>query len=123
MKAVLSILFGATFLVATAWALGTMVLRKLGVTFYRVEERLFGFVVGAACLSAIVFALSTVKLASKGVFLALGLAIIGYALYSGAHRPNGDEFPRLSAMWKWIFALVFSVFTVVYFFNAMAPEM
>jgi hypothetical protein len=123
MKAVLSILFGATFLVATAWALGTIVLRKLGVTLYRVEERLFGFVVGAACLSAIVFALSTIKLASKGVFLALGLAIIGYALYSGAHRPNGDEFPRLSAMWKWIFALVFSVFTVVYFFNAMAPEM
>ncbi len=122
MKAVLYILFGSSFLVATAWALGTILLRRLGVSLYRVEERLLGFMVGSACLSGIVFALSTVKLASKGVFLALGIVTIGYALYSGAHRPKGGEFPALPAMWKWVFGVVFSLFTVLYFFNAMAPE-
>ena len=122
MKAVPYILFGAAFFIATSWALGTILLRKLGAALYRTEERLLGFVVGSGCLSGIVFALSTVKLASKGVFLALGVAAIGYAVYSGAHRPRGNEFPKLAARWKWIFAAGFAAFTILYFFNAMAPE-
>jgi hypothetical protein len=122
MRAVLSILFGASLTIATAWALGAIVLRKLSVALYRVEERLFSFMVGSACLSAIVFALATAHLARRGVFLALGILIIGYAVYSGAHRRKGNEFPPLPRLWKWVFAAVFSVFTVLYFFNALAPE-
>jgi hypothetical protein len=37
MRVVLSILFGASLTVATAWALGAIVLRKLALTLYRVE--------------------------------------------------------------------------------------
>jgi hypothetical protein len=122
MWAVLNVLFGASFAVATAWALGAILLRKLSLSLYRIEERLFSFVVGSACLSALVFVLATVKLVRKGVFLTLGLLIIGYALYSGAHRSCGKEFPRLSPAWRWLFLASFGAFTVLYFFNALAPE-
>jgi len=117
-----AILFGVTFFIATSWALGAILLRKLAVTLYRVEERLLGFVVGSACLSAIVFALAAMKLVHKGIFLAVGAAAIGYAIYSGAYRPQGKDFPKLAAAWKWLFGAVFAAFTVLYFFNAMAPE-
>ena len=119
---VLAILFGWLFTVATAWALGTLLLRKLSLVFYRWEERLFAFLVGAALLSAIVFALCAAQLAWKSLFLVLGLAIIFLALRSGAHRPRGDLFPPLPALWRRIFLVVFSAFTVLYFINALEPE-
>jgi hypothetical protein len=122
MLTVLAVLFGATLTVATAWCLGTILLRKLSLSLYRVEERLFAFMLGSACLSAIMFALATLKLVRRGVLLALAILVIGYAFYSGAHRPKGPEFPALPQRWKWIFTAVFSVFTVLYFFNALAPE-
>ena len=119
---VLAILFGWLFTVATAWALGTLLLRKLSLVFYRFEEDLFAFLVGAALLSTIVFALCASHLAWKAIFLVLGLAIIAYALRSGAHRPSGDSFPPLPQLWRWIFLAVFGAFTFLYFFNALAPE-
>jgi dolichyl-phosphate-mannose-protein mannosyltransferase len=117
-----AILFGVTFFIATSWALGAILLRKLAVTLYRVEERLLGFMVGSACLSALVFALAAMKLVHKGILLSVGAAAIGYAIYSGAYRPQGKDFPKLAAAWKWLFGTVFTAFTVLYFFNAMAPE-
>src|SRR5258706_476515 len=69
------------------------------------------------------FPLSTVKLARKGIFLALGAVAIGYALFLGAHRSKSSKFPALPQIWKWIFAVTFSGFTLLYFFNALAPEM
>jgi len=82
MRIVLAILFGSALTVATAWALGAILIRKLSLVFYRAEEWLFSFLVGSACLSGVVFALASVKLARKGVFLALGALSIGYALYA-----------------------------------------
>lgn len=122
MRAVLAILFGASLTVATAWCIGTIVLRKLSLALYRVEERLFAFLLGSACLSAIMFALAALKLVHKGVLLGLAILAIGYAVYSGAHRPIVPEFPALPRRWKWVFAAAFSFFTVLYFFNALAPE-
>jgi hypothetical protein len=122
MRTVLAVLFGATLTLATAWCLGTIVLRKLSLALYRVEERLFAFMLGSACLSAIMFALAALKVVRRGVLLALAILVIGYACYSGAHRPKGPEFPALPRRWKWVFAAVFSFFTVLYFFNALAPE-
>ncbi len=122
MRAVVAALFGASLTIATAWALGAILLRKLSVALYRAEERLFSFMLGSACLSAIMFALAALKLARRGVFLVLGLLVVGYAFYSGAHRSEGSHFPPLPRLWKWVFAAVFSMFTVLYFFNALAPE-
>jgi hypothetical protein len=123
MRFVLSILLGTGLTVATAWALGAILIRKLSLVFYRSEEWLFSFLIGSACLSGIVFALATVGLARKGVFLALGLLAIGYAAFLGAHRSRASRFPALPRIWKWIFVAAFSGFTVLYFFNALAPEM
>ncbi len=122
MRTVLAVLFGAALTVATAWCLGTIVLRRLSLALYRVEERLFAFMLGSACLSAIMFALAALKLVRRGVLLALAILAISYAFYSGAQRPKGHEFPALQRRWKWVFIAVFSFFTVLYFFNALAPE-
>lgn len=122
MRAVLGILFGVAFTTATAWALGAVLLRRLSVVLYRVEERLFAFLLGSACLSAIMFVLAALHLVHKGVLLAIGILAIGYAFYSGAHRLKGNEFPPLPRLWKWVFSAIFAVFTVLYFSNALAPE-
>lgn len=122
MRAVLGILFGAGFTVATAWALGAILLRRLSLTLYKAEERLFAFLVGSACLSGIVFLLASLKLVRKGVLLPIGILAIGYALFSGAHRASGREFLPIPRLWKLVFALAFGFFTVLYFFNALAPE-
>jgi hypothetical protein len=119
---VLAILFGWLFTVATAWALGTLLLRKLSLVFYFWEERLFAFLVGAALLSAIVFVLCAAHLAWKPLFLVLGLAIIFYAVRMGAHHPRGEAFAALPWRWRWVFLAVFSAFTVLYFINALEPE-
>lgn len=119
---VLSILFGWLFTVATAWALGTLLLRKLSLIFYGWEERLLAFLAGSAVLSAIVFVLCAARLAWKALFLLLGLAIIGYAIRYGAHRFRGNPFPPLSRLLRWAFLVPFAAFTYVYFFNALAPE-
>ncbi len=122
MRTVISILFGTGLTVTTAWALGAILIRKLSLVFYRMEEALFSFLIGSACLSAIVFALATVGLVRKGVLLALGVLAIGYALFLGAHRSRASKFGPVPQIWKWIFAVTFSGFTVLYFLNAMAPE-
>ena len=119
---VLAILFGWLFTVATAWALGTLLLRRLSLVFYRWEEPLFAFLIGAALLSAIVFVLCAAHFAWKALFLVLGLAIILYALRSGAHKPRGDSFAPLPQPWRWVFLVIFTAFTVIYFINALEPE-
>lgn len=122
MRAVLAILFGASLTIATAWSIGAIVLRKLSLSLYRMEERLFAFMLGSACLSAIMFALAALKLVHKGVLLALAVLAIGYACYSGAYRAKGSALPALPGRWRLVFVVAFSLFTVLYFFNALAPE-
>jgi F5/8 type C domain-containing protein/dolichyl-phosphate-mannose-protein mannosyltransferase len=116
------LLFGALFTVTTAWALGALVIRKLSLTLYRVEERVLAFALGSACLSAIIFLLCSAKLAHRGVFLAVGLAIIGYTVHSGVHRSMSKPLPQLSRPWRWVFVSIFGAFALFYLTNAMAPE-
>ncbi len=119
---VVPILFGALFTIATAWSLGMLLLRNLAPSFDAWERRLLAFVAGSACLSEIMFALSAARLVHRGVLLALGLAIIGYAAYSGALRSPGKTFAPLAPLWRWIFVAAFAAFTWYGFFNALAPE-
>ena len=123
MTSAISVLFGALLAVATCLALGTILLRALSLPFYRSEERFLAFVLGSACLSALVFLLAATHLAYKGVFLVVGGAAIVSALMLGAHHPKGENFSPLPPLWKWAFGAVFGAFTILYFFNAMAPEM
>jgi hypothetical protein len=119
---VIPVLFGALFTIATAWSLGMLFCRKLKLVFSAWEERLLGFILGSACLSAIMFVLAATRLVRRGILLVLGIAIIGYAVYSSALRLSGKLYPPLSELWRWVFGVGFAVFTYVGFFNALAPE-
>ncbi|HMD49290.1 MAG TPA: discoidin domain-containing protein, partial [Bryobacteraceae bacterium] len=108
--------------VAAAWAMGAILLRGFAGIFYKWEARLFAFIAGSACLSAVVFLLCIFKFARPGVFLAIGLASIGYALFSKADRVHGKNFTPLPTLGRWLFAAVFAAFSVYYLLNAMSPE-
>ena len=116
------ILFGAVFTVAVAAALGKMLLRGLRLRFYREEEHLLAFLAGAPLLSLLVFTACALGVARKGVFLALGAAILALAFRTGAHRPLGERLPALPRLSKRVFLSVFAVYFVLCFSNAMAPE-
>lgn len=122
MRHLIPVLFGGLFTVATAWSLGLLLFRKLSLDLHEWEERLLAFVAGSACLSAGMFVLSATRLVHRGILLALGLAVIGYAIYSGAFRANGKTFPPLANAWRWVFGILFSIFTYIGFLNALAPE-
>jgi hypothetical protein len=119
---VVPILFGALFTAATAWSLGMLLFRRLALVFHAWEERLLAYIVGSACLSGIMFVLCATRLARRGPLLFLGLAIIGYAVYSGALRSSGKRFPPLPKLWLWVFVAAFAAFSYLGFFNALAPE-
>ncbi len=124
MPAPVSILLAAAFTVGACVAAGKLLLRALGLPFARAEGHLFAFVTGAACWSGLVFALAALHLARRNVFLAAGVLVILAALRWGripalALDPAGR---RLPLAWKEFFGMVFGAFTVLYFFNALAPE-
>jgi len=126
MPAPFYILFGAVFTVAVSLALGLLLLRGLGARLYRFEERILGFVIGSSCLSAIVFLLSALHLARKGVFLATGLSLIALALWRRCHRSYDqcppDQLDPVPRLWRWLFWAPYTVFGVFYLVHAMAPE-
>jgi hypothetical protein len=119
---VIPILLAALFTITTAWSLGMILFRALSIHFHRWEGRLLAFLVGSACLSAIMFALCAARLVYRGVLLALGGAIIAYAAFSGAFQTSGKPGAPLPRLWRWLFAASFAAFTYIAFFNALAPE-
>jgi hypothetical protein len=115
------ILFGAGFTIATCFALGSLMIRGLRLAFPREEERFFSFLTGAACLSLIVFLLAAAGLVQKGVFLALGIAAIALSRKLARPAPDSTQ-PQAAMFWRILFYCVFGSFSVIYFVNAMAPE-
>jgi hypothetical protein len=106
----LSIFFGAAFTLATAYALGLLLMRRMALP----PEIVLG--VGAAVESLLVFLLLLANLAHWGVFLAMGAAAAfaawrrhGAALKERVHMPR--------ALW-----IVFAAYGLWYFVNALAPE-
>ena len=104
----LAILFGALFTVAVATALGTLFLGR------DPAELAARFVTGAAILSFTVFWLCAFHLAYPIVFL-----IVGAAALVAAGRPTR---PRFGIRINYFLLLVIIAFLLMYFFNAMAPE-
>ena len=117
------ILFGALLTVGVCLALGNLLLRTLGLCFRRQEEPLFALAAGAACLSQLVFLAATLGVARKGVFQTFGLLVIAAALWRAWFRPSGVPLAPLSGYWKRLVFALAAPFAVLYFFNAMAPEM
>ncbi len=104
----LAILFGASFTAAVAMALGTLLLGR------DPRDWPARFVTGAALLSLTVFCLCALHLAYPAVFLAIGAAALAAAGRPVWSRPEWPKSRLLLA--------AFGVFLVLYFFNAMAPE-
>src|SRR5438876_12428978 len=102
------ILFGGLITIATAWFLGTLLLRKISTTLGEIEAQLLAFATGSACLSVIVFALCASGLGRKGVFLGAGLLIDLFAVASRRQQPRA-----------WIVGLVAVVCAV----SPAAPEL
>jgi hypothetical protein len=120
LQRVLSILFGAGFTVAVAWAAGSLLLRRLRLELDPLEALLFSFLSGAACLSVAVFALCVVHQARPAVFLMGGIALLGGALRrrpGAGKRLGGVPFP-----WLALLLLTLTPFLFAYFMTALAPE-
>jgi dolichyl-phosphate-mannose-protein mannosyltransferase len=137
----LGILFGASFTVAVCIAAGGILLRDVA------RDWAVRFVVGAAIMSGVVFGLSAMRLVYPGAFLAAGVIALAWSSrYRPARRPlphgrgsvtrckNAGVFLS-RARQRAVLALfqhpaklpraataAFLVFFILYFFNAMAPE-
>ena len=107
----LSTLFGAAFTIATANALGALLMRR------RPAPPEILFALGAAAESVLVFFLILLHLAHWGAFLALGgAAILAAWFFSGT--PTAPEPMRIPPA-GWV---VFGAYGVWYLVNALAPE-
>lgn len=117
------ILYGALLTVATSLALGHLLLRALGLRLRRQEQPLVALAAGAACLSQLVFVAATLGLARKGVFQTAGLLLVALALWRRWFATHDESLPPLPVFWKRLGLALAFPFLVLYFFNAMAPEM
>ncbi|MCU1238440.1 MAG: hypothetical protein JWP63_6407, partial [Candidatus Solibacter sp.] len=107
---ILSIFFGAAFTLATAYALGLILMRNKPVP----PEIVLG--VGAAAESLFVFLILLANAAHWAVFLAMGAAAITLAWRYGAAKVSEPvRIPR--PVW-----IVFAAYGIWYFVNALAPE-
>jgi F5/8 type C domain len=122
MRDVMHILFGAVFTVAVSTAMGTLLLRRLGLDLYRFEAALFAFVAGSGLLSLVIALLCMVHQARRGVFLLGGMAVIAWALWRERGSPRRSALPPAPAGWPVLFCVLFAAFFICYFFNALAPE-
>jgi len=117
MVQVAAILFGALFTVATATALGTLLLGKA------CGDGPLRFVAGAGALSFLVFLLAAGGLVYPGVFAALGVVAItacrpwvNWRLTSGARY-----IPKISIA-NSVLILIITAYFYIYFLRAIAPE-
>ena len=106
----LSTLFGATFTLVTAYALGVLLMRR------RLAPAEILLAIGAAAESVLVFFLLLFHLAHWGAFLAIGaVAIFAAWRFRGTLAHDPIRIPR--AAW-----VVFVPYGIWYLVNALAPE-
>ena len=125
MKA-LAALAGAAFTVAACYGLGAIMAARLGARLRRDEQFPLTFVLGAAILHLAIFAVMALHIAYRPVLIALLVACVAAALVTGAWRlpanqaaPCGTPLPRAI---RYLFGVIAAAFTVLYLFNAWAPE-
>jgi hypothetical protein len=125
MKQVLAILFATGFTYVVSLSMGKLLLQFLRVKLSHMESNFIGFLLGAACLSTIVFFLTAAGLAYWGVFLVVGVVAIMLAIWGGAHRRTDFEGPSVVALptyWRIIFGMLYVTFGILYLGNALLPE-
>lgn len=117
----LSIVFGAIFTAATAWSIGRVLFARLRIALRGLEHELLAGMTGAALLSLMVFGLCAVRGALIPVFWVMGLAALALNFRFGA-RPESKTGNALPGWWKWLCALPFLFYALLYLSNSIAPE-
>lgn len=125
MKA-LAALAGAAFTVAACYGLGSMIAARLRARLRRDEKLPLAFVLGASVLHLAIFGIMALRIAYRPVLLTLLAACVGAALVTRDWRlPGSESAPRetpLPRAIRYLFGLIAAAFTVLYLFNAWAPE-
>ncbi len=125
MKA-LAALAGAAFTVAACYGLGSLLAARLGARLRRDEKFPLAFVLGAAVLHLAIFAVMALHIAYRPVLIALLAACVAAALVTGDWRlPAAEDAERersLPCAIRYLFGVIAAAFTVLYLFNAWAPE-
>ncbi|MBI4875234.1 MAG: glycosyltransferase family 39 protein [Acidobacteria bacterium] len=117
-----AIVLAAAFTVAVSAAAGSLFLKYFNFRSYRSEYWLFSFTTGSALLSLSVFALAVCRLARWESFLALGGVLLGLALWKSrgpGEKPSAEPIDKAQLV---LFTTVYTVFTIIYFISALAPE-
>jgi len=125
MKA-LAALAGAAFTVAACYGLGAILAARLGARLRRNEKLPLAFVLGAAVFHLAIFAVMALKIAYKPVLIAMLAACVAAALATGDWRlpaaEDAEPYRPLSRGTRYLFGILAAAFTMVYLFNAWAPE-
>src|SRR5580658_3384075 len=126
--ALFDILLGWTVFLAAAFSLGLITLAFSKLELTRGERLALGFCVGAAELSAMVLALSSVGLARKGVFTVVTVVALAAAAYFRkgllpAAVSGEASRPALHWLWKVVLAGSLLAYGAIYLRQALSPEM
>ena len=121
MRQAAAALFGAGFTVAACYAAGTIVIDRLGAVLRRDERIPLAFVLGAACLHLVIFAILVLHIGYWPVFVAALAGIIGISL-RGTAAQSSKAAPPLSWPLRVVFGLCAGAFSILYLVNAWAPE-
>ncbi len=119
---VISILFGALWTCATAWALGRLLLTRLKLKLHREEEHLIALAAGSVLLGLVMFVLGIAHAYYDATFYILGAVTLFIAWRTGALRTNAEPLPRLEPRWKILFLCVYIPFAIYAVIWALAPE-
>jgi hypothetical protein len=122
MQEVIAIFAGVFLTGVVSLCIGLTLFRRLGLQLERTEYFSLAFVAGTACFSQVIFLLSSIHLARRGVFIAIALLVAGATFRAGKIRQTVRLTP-LPHRWKWFSGFLFAPFGIVYLVNAMAPEM
>jgi hypothetical protein len=119
-------LWGAALTVSACYAAGSLLIRKLNIALRRAEHFPLAFVLGAAILHLAIFALFALQIATTPVLFTLAAGtILAAAVVRYRHRRPSEPQPAF----HWLenpaaigYAIIFAIFTTLYFIHAWAPE-
>ena len=122
MKQALSALLGAALTSSACYACGGLFIDRLKLKLRRAERLPLAYILGAACLHLAIFAILALQIAYWPVLLALMLGLIGTAIKTGSWNAPGEPVDALPRSLKLPCVPAFGLFSLLYFFHALAPE-
>jgi hypothetical protein len=115
-------LVGAVFVLLASYAAGALLLQSLKIQLARYEKPPLAFVLGASVLHLAIFLVLAAQIGYWPVLIAVPLAFIVAAARKKALGLGEHSAERLPAPLRMVWGSVFTIFTILYFFNALAPE-